>query len=402
MIKASVIVPMYNSEKYVDRCLSCITNQTVREIEIVIVVTEGVDLTVERCMEWQNGDDRIAVYVIQEKGLGYARNYALEIAKGEYISFVDADDIIEPDFLEKMIAPLRHNSDIDIACCGFDRRLQSGSVEAGWLPLKTGETDVDFAEYRRLISFGTVWLKVYRRAFLVTNNLYQYRGCHEDDAMHLMLAAVVKKVFFIQEVLYHYENDNLQSLLHNRENDLQYYDAIEFAVNYLMERELFSTVRRDIYHIIRHRTKCYMEETGDERFSKKADRLLQNYFSKDLLLEKVREENEKLSFSEEIVIYGFGADGQAFWRDINKSEVRAVIDNNPANKGRVIEEIPIYTLEEFVARNMIADIVICSSKYYYEIEEQLYDKGMRNYYSVDEYKAKWKKKLEETEGRNRV
>lgn len=99
----SVIVPCYNVEKYLDRCLESLITQTLSEIEIVLVDDLSPDSTPQLCDKWAEKDDRIkVVHKKKNGGLGFARNSGLEVASGEYVMFLDSDDTYEPDACEKM------------------------------------------------------------------------------------------------------------------------------------------------------------------------------------------------------------------------------------------------------------------------------------------------------------
>lgn len=100
--KISIIVPVYNVEKYIERCLESILNQTLKDIEIILVDDGSPDRCPKICDQKAMVDSRIKVIHKVNEGLGYARNSGLDIAEGEYIAFVDSDDYIEHDMLEKL------------------------------------------------------------------------------------------------------------------------------------------------------------------------------------------------------------------------------------------------------------------------------------------------------------
>jgi len=111
MCKVSIIVPVYNVEKYLDRCLDSIVNQTLKDIEIILVEDGSPDDCPKICDQWASKDDRIRViHKKKNEGLGYARNSGLEIAKGEYIAFVDSDDYVSLDAYEKLYEAAKKNN----------------------------------------------------------------------------------------------------------------------------------------------------------------------------------------------------------------------------------------------------------------------------------------------------
>ena len=93
--KVSIIVPVYNAEKYLERCISSIRNQTLNDIEIILVDDASKDNSPLICDEYAKTDFRIKVIHKENEGAGMARNAALEIATGEYVGFVDSDDFVE-------------------------------------------------------------------------------------------------------------------------------------------------------------------------------------------------------------------------------------------------------------------------------------------------------------------
>ena len=114
----SVIVPIYNTEKYLDRCIKSIVNQTYKNLEIILVDDGSTDNCPSICDNWAKIDSRINVIHQKNSGVSAARNAALDLASGEYIGFVDSDDFIEPDMYSLLV---QKSVDTDAGCasCGF-------------------------------------------------------------------------------------------------------------------------------------------------------------------------------------------------------------------------------------------------------------------------------------------
>lgn len=103
MEKVSIIIPCFKVEKYLDRCLETVVNQTLKDIEIILVDDLSPDATPQKCDEWAKKDSRITVvHKIANEGLGFARNTGLEYAHGEYVAFLDSDDWFELDMMERL------------------------------------------------------------------------------------------------------------------------------------------------------------------------------------------------------------------------------------------------------------------------------------------------------------
>lgn len=113
--KVSVIIPVYNGEKYLDNCIKSVADQTYENLEIIIIDDGSTDRTIDICEEWKEKDDRVRVLHKPNGGRGSARNAGLSMATGDYIHFVDADDWIEKDAIESLYkAMIKNNSDIVI------------------------------------------------------------------------------------------------------------------------------------------------------------------------------------------------------------------------------------------------------------------------------------------------
>ena len=109
----SIIVPVHNSSKYLNKCLDSILNQTYKHIEIIVIENGSTDNSLEIL---NNYKDKIKLEVLECSGLSQARNRGLELSKGEYIAFVDSDDIIEPNMIEELLNNIKETKS-DLSCC---------------------------------------------------------------------------------------------------------------------------------------------------------------------------------------------------------------------------------------------------------------------------------------------
>lgn len=114
--KVSVIVPIYNVEKYLDECMVSLLNQTLKDIEIILVDDESPDNCPKMCDEYANKDKRVKVVHKKNGGLGFARNSGLDVATGEYVAFIDSDDFIDLDMMEHLYnVAIEYNAD-EVRC----------------------------------------------------------------------------------------------------------------------------------------------------------------------------------------------------------------------------------------------------------------------------------------------
>lgn len=162
--KISIIVPVYNVENYVSKCIESIINQTYKDVEIIIVNDGSTDKSGDICDYYSKKDARIILIHQENQGLSMARNNALDIASGDYIGFVDSDDWIAPD----MYGTLYNNAiehDADISMCNFYYVSETGECSPYSnenQPIKVLEGIHKIAHNIRLNN-DYVWNRLYRR-----------------------------------------------------------------------------------------------------------------------------------------------------------------------------------------------------------------------------------------------
>ena len=128
MKKVSVIVPVYNVEKYLRKCVESIKNQTYQNLEIILVDDGSTDCSGKICDDLSQTDDRIVVIHKENGGLSDARNVGMDASSGDYIGFVDSDDYVDEDFYEILVANLE-KYDADISCCRYSNVWEDGTRE---------------------------------------------------------------------------------------------------------------------------------------------------------------------------------------------------------------------------------------------------------------------------------
>lgn len=128
MPKLSIIVPVYNVEKYLSKCIDSILNQTFEDFELILIDDGSPDECGKICDNYANKDRRIIVIHQKNAGVSAARNAGLDIAKGEYIGFIDSDDYIDKTMYEKLINAIE-SFNVDMAICGYDYINEAGNVE---------------------------------------------------------------------------------------------------------------------------------------------------------------------------------------------------------------------------------------------------------------------------------
>ncbi len=203
---ATVIVPVYNTAQYLEACLESLVNQTVRDIEILCVDDGSTDGSGELLDAWAEKDDHIVVVHQANAGVSRARNEGLDLARGEYVLFVDSDDYIELDACEKLIG-IAQRDDSDIVVFGGET-----FPPVGWIDgvLDTPDTTCKGDSYQALFgergSYPLMCNKMYRRALLDTHHIRFNSNLKlgEDNAFQFCVFPHARVVSFCSDMLYHY------------------------------------------------------------------------------------------------------------------------------------------------------------------------------------------------------
>lgn len=382
--KVSVIIPVFNTERYIDKCLGSVCSQSYQNIEILLMVGKCEDNSLQKCLEWQRKDDRIIVVSRKDNSLGDARNYALKIAAGKYLAYVDADDYVEIDFIEKMIAPLEQDETAAISCCGFDQ-VHGNLVMNGWIPNREVSINLSYVRYMKEVPFGMVWLKMYRKKWILDHTIEMFDGCHEDDAYHICLAATVKKVHFVQEALYHYNIGNEESLMHGERQEEEYIPALRYAFSYLQKNDLYEENKTGIRKQIISSFTLILQKSFYEKKRWNVIKMFLQEFFPDIASEMEHAETYRIVKKEKTVLFGAGVDGRKAVDYLGREEIDYIVDNDRRKWGDTIEGIKIVPFSILKKDTNSKLILISSSTYYYEMAKQLRENGIHNYIAAKEY-----------------
>ena len=223
--KVSIIVPVYNVEKYLDRCINSLRNQTLPDIEIILVDDSSTDSSLSICKKASEEDSRIKVISKVNEGAGMARNAALKIATGEYIGFVDSDDYVGKDMYESLYeAAEKYNSDLILSGVLFvDGNMFSSEgniVRKDYFSQVTHfETQDSLKELRMGIigslpediddsKYGmSIWKNLFKREVVEKNNLTfkSEREMLSEDALFMIdYISCINKATGINEAFYNY------------------------------------------------------------------------------------------------------------------------------------------------------------------------------------------------------
>ena len=215
MPKVSIIVPVYNTEKYLHRCIDSILRQTLTDIEVILVDDGSFDSSGKICEEYARKDSRLRVIHQKNAGVAVARNTGLDIASGDYIAFVDSDDYIEPNMYQSMMQ-VANQYDCDVVLCdcvkehGNQTEVYTHDIRAGYYTEKQLEEEyyshllmMEDVEYPATISN---WLLLWKSTLNVPEMRYKPGIRYSEDLLfgaQLMFQA--KSFYYMKgETYYHY------------------------------------------------------------------------------------------------------------------------------------------------------------------------------------------------------
>lgn len=326
----SVIIPIYNVEKFLKYSLESVINQTYKNLEIILINDGSTDASKEICKEYEQKDKRIKLINQDNKGISAARNIGLKVASGEYIGFLDADDVISAQFFECLYKLIKQTA-ADIAECAFIRISEKDLFDG-----KTIFDNIDNLNYITTNSFGAlnrinneetyiigksivVWNKLYKKD-LFNEIQFPVGKRYEDDFTTYKLFNKINKLVSTEKRLYNYVQR--QGSIMNSEFSITRLEAIEVFENY----EKFFQDYKDKYLyvkcLVRYVRMLYkiLEELNSSKYEEKEKirELLKNKF--EIIYDKLQSNldglNEKeLTYVKENSIYY-----DKFYRELKKNK----------------------------------------------------------------------------------
>lgn len=223
MYLISIIVPVYNSDKYIDRCLESLINQTYKNIEVILIDDGSKDGSFQKIKIYTCIDERVKVFKKENGGSSSARNYGLDNCKGEYILFVDIDDYVELDIVEKMVNEININNN----CIVFSNNDEIYSDRVEYRKLFNSVDDkskLNKSTVIREIASGRAGLICCKLIPKYIIDKYHIRfdediKMNEDQLFYLNVAQYIEYFYHVDECLYHYDRRNDKSITMKYQNE---------------------------------------------------------------------------------------------------------------------------------------------------------------------------------------
>jgi glycosyltransferase involved in cell wall biosynthesis len=228
--KVSIIVPVYNSEGYLNNCINSILNQTYKDFELILVDDGSTDNSGEICNYYENGDNRVRVIHKSNEGVSTARNVGIDIAKGEYIMFVDSDDWIEINAIETLMDH-NINGHSDVVIFGLtkdltrDNKLIKSEFNGFYKKHKMSvkELSNNFIYFLNSVGMHPSCMYLFKSKIILNNKIYFNSNLvlYEDFDFNLRYLKSCNKVTFIPNALYHYNiNTSVNQLAKRKKQNI--------------------------------------------------------------------------------------------------------------------------------------------------------------------------------------
>lgn len=241
MPKVSVIVPVYNVEKYIGRCIESIQKQSMTDWELLLVDDGSSDRSGILCDEYSHADDRIRVFHKVNSGVSSARNYGIDNARGEWVLFVDSDDWIEPTYIDSFF-----KKDLDAQTLLIQGRYNDseiGTIDQLVFSENYYNRDsiVKGIFENKLLMFGAPYCKLYNLS-VIKNNIIRFPECYsygEDTYFFFKYLLFVDGIMLLSSIGYHYihyDGNNLSSKPHKSENLIQFLEDSYSIINLIDDK----------------------------------------------------------------------------------------------------------------------------------------------------------------------
>lgn len=254
----SVIVPIYNCENYLSACLDSLLNQTFSDFEIICVNDGSIDNSGAILKRYIEKDNRLKVFTISNHGQAYARNLGISNSQGEFICFVDSDDVVERTYLEKLFLSMEKD-DSDLAVCDMYRVYKK---KPNWLekyfeyyfPIEAMEyTNVLDNPELILSIINAPYCKLIKKSYLESNQIWFMEGkIYEDFYFTQSLLASNPRISFVSEPLYHYFIYEGSTMTSKNSKVSDMYDIMESLIQLYVDRNLFVKFFEELEYLCIH------------------------------------------------------------------------------------------------------------------------------------------------------
>lgn len=418
----SIVVPVYNGESFLHENVKSIMHQTYTNLEIIYVCAGCADNSEEILRGYLKSDERLKLYIEKENhGLAYSRNIGMDIANGEWIIFLDCDDLFEQDMIEVMVKQAVKEQ-ADICCCFWDgfsehfsgRRFTTSELVKRYCDTYPIINVFNMQKYLFQIVEYNAWTKLIHKSIYKKTSVDfgSFPNC-EDFYFSLVAAMEASKIVYVDQILVHYRmqtGGNTQTtMMHNKKSYVwEVLDAIFERIkkkenNSDLKQSFYNCVCKNIYNAkassIYNRIFDDLYEIYFEKWNMLSDEVLEklSYFNQEVY-KKVHIHNMLMDYSEMIMcakmrfianmqkkgtcgIWGCGYQGQTILEKLSKTDIHIqhIFDSDKNKWGMKIFG---YVVDQYMG-NEIESIIVTSPKYYKEIKNQI-EGSVKKIYNLEE------------------
>ena len=377
----SVIIPIYNTEEYLAKCLESVLKQSLKEIEIICINDCSKDESEKIINRYKEQDERI-IYKINEKnmGLSYSRNIGIQCAKGEYIFFLDSDDYIKKNTLyelynysKKMEMDILYFGYYDIQINGLCIKKDRESI----YPNIMGGKEFFCDSIEKNNAYVMSWSAFYNRNFIVKNEIsFENDMIFEDNIFYFQTLMKAKRVSSLEKCYYYYKRRN-NSIISSNENLQKKLMSECRMINILykyIEQEQDERLVIDIDKLIENESVCLIDfyKNIDYFDMSEVDRNIKDYIILSIVKGKIyngyfkyklpRDVLEKIKNYDNVVIYGAGKIGQGLYELLLERNIKVSCFSETKNTGnKKIKDILIKPIDE-INRNSLILIAISKKR----------------------------------------
>ena len=395
MVKISIIMPVYNIEKYLKECLDSILNQTFKDYEVICVDDGSKDNSLNILNEYAKKDSRFKIISQENAGAGAARNNGLKLAQGEYVQFLDADDYFEPTMLEEMYNKAQEfGADLVVCSCRkvneFGEIIENSNpqwpIKLEAVPLNKPFNWKDFPEDILWMFCVIPWNKLCKREMLVKNDIdFQNLSSSNDVAFGHKVKICAEKIVVFDRQLINYRYNHVESISKTRaKNTINIIHSAKEVKDFLIKRGLYTELENAFIKAYKNHIRSGISLCNDEQYEKFVEefKVLYPEFYQ-IFFEVLRCDFITLEYLYNFIgnqkVYLWGA--SSFIKKVLESEKEAnpnilgVIDQNEASWGKDFGNYKIYSPD--ILKSSPADVLVTiynnHEKAYKIIQKKLYE-----------------------------